>query len=120
MDFIYAVSAAFKNYFDFRGRASRSEFWYFALFQLIVYFAGIHVDNLLFGSTSDRFILAAISLVFFIPAISVLVRRLHDIGRSGWYALLGIVPPVFGVFWLIYWACRPSEPVSNAYGDRPV
>ena len=113
-----AISAGFANYFNFKTRASRSEYWYFILFLFIVSIALTIVD-LAMNGPGGKFLLNTIfSLATFIPSLSVLVRRLHDIGRSGWYVLLVFIPLV-GIIILIYWACQPSAPQPNAYGPAP-
>jgi uncharacterized membrane protein YhaH (DUF805 family) len=98
--------------------ASRSEYWYFILFLVIVSVALTLTDLAIWG-LNDRFILPSIfSLATAIPSLSALVRRLHDIGRSGWWMLIGLIPLV-GVILLIYWSCQPSMPSPNDYGPPP-
>ncbi|MBF2753792.1 MAG: DUF805 domain-containing protein [Gammaproteobacteria bacterium AqS3] len=101
MDFFAAVkSVAWTNYFRLRGRASRAEVWWFVLFYLLVYTATILGDIYALGIDVSRDVgplNTIFSLLFFIPAITLLVRRLHDIGRSGywaWLILLGL--PILG------------------------
>ena len=74
-----AVKTCFKKYFDFKGRASRSEYWYFVLFLVIGYAIGI---GLSFVAFPFAFLLGAFVIAIIIPWISVAVRRLHDINRS--------------------------------------
>ncbi len=116
MDFQTAIKTCFKKYATFSGRAKRPEFWYFTLF----YFLGSIVLNILegflFGFRSDINPLSAIfSLAMFLPQIAVAVRRLHDIGRSGWWYLLVLIP-LIGWIVLIYWYVQPSEKGANKYG----
>ena len=115
MGFAQAVSTAFANYFNFSGRARRPEYWYFGLFVFIVGIVAALVDIVLgypdLGPASVVYTLAII-----IPSISVSVRRLHDIGRSGWWSLLALIP-IVGIIILIYWACLPGEPGTNQYGS---
>ncbi len=97
--FIDAVKVCLTKYVDGKGRASRSEYWYFALFTLVV-----------------DIVTGGIALILFVlPTITVTVRRLHDIGKSGW-ALLWALVPVVGLIVLIVYAVRPGEPGANAYG----
>lgn len=94
MDFVQAVGAFFSNYFDFSGRASRSEFWWAILFMFIV-------------NTVTSFIplLQAVwTLGTFFPSIALAARRLHDINRSGWFQLLSFFFPI-GTIALIVWYC---------------
>lgn len=97
--FIEAIQVCFSKYFDGKGRASRSEFWYFALFTFIL--------DAVTGGIAVLFLL--------IPSITVQVRRLHDIGKSAW-ALLWILVPFVGLIVLIVYAVRPGEPHANLYG----
>jgi uncharacterized membrane protein YhaH (DUF805 family) len=94
-----AIKVCLKKYVDGKGRASRSEYWYFALFSFIV--------GLATGGVGD--------ILLFLPSITVSVRRLHDIGRSAW-ALLWILLPIIGWIVLIVYSVRPGEPRANAYG----
>jgi|SRR3954449_4327193 len=119
MGFGQAISACFTNYFDFKTRASRSEYWYFALFMVIAGVASAIIDLIVFGAKENIGpINGVFSLATIIPSISVSVRRLHDIGRTGWFLLLGLIP-IVGWIVLIYWACQPSTPAPNQYGPSP-
>lgn len=103
-----------KKYAVFNGRAHRQEFWMFTLFNVIASIICSIVDNLA-GTT----IFATIySLAVLLPSIGVNVRRLHDIGRSGWWLFLSFIP-VIGWILLIYWACLDSQPGTNQYGPNP-
>ena len=97
--FVEAIKVCLTKYVDGKGRASRSEYWYFALFTFIV--------DVLTGGVAAIFLL--------LPSITVSVRRLHDIGKSAW-ALLWLLIPIVGVFVLLFYAVRPGEPQSNAWG----
>ncbi len=97
--FVEAIKVCLTKYIDAKGRASRSEYWYFALFTFLL--------GIVTGGVSEIFVL--------LPSLTVAVRRLHDIGRSGW-ALLWILVPIVGWILLIVYAVRPGEPVVNAYG----
>lgn len=101
-----AIRAYFSNYFNFSGRASRSEFWWAMLFVTLI--SLIPIVNIIW------------SLATIIPSLSLTVRRLHDINRSGWHVLLGLLPPI-GVIALLIWECTgPSDArafVGNGNGD---
>ena len=115
MSFIEAVSSVFSKYAVFSGRAGRPEFWWFALFNVIASVILGAVDYLLFG----REILGAVyGLAVLLPGLGVAVRRLHDIGRSGWWILVGIIPLV-GWIVLLVWYLTPGTPGSNEYGAAP-
>jgi uncharacterized membrane protein YhaH (DUF805 family) len=112
MDFQTAVKTCFSKYADFTGRARRPELWWFVLFNLVV--SG--VLNLLDG---DSNILSGIySLAVLLPSLAVGARRLHDIGRSGWWLLISLVP-IVGVIVLIWWYIQPGEPGTNRFGPPP-
>jgi len=107
MNFVDAVKICLSKYVNFEGRAGRSEFWWFFLFQVIV--------AVVFGLVSDM-LQGLASLLLLLPAISVGARRLHDIGKSGWFQLLGFIP-IIGWLVLLYWFVQPSAPGSNMW-DR--
>ena len=98
MDFVSAVKSCLTQYAGFSGRAVRSEFWWFFLFQVIVLVIAGFLGDVVYG-------IAAIALM--LPAFAVGARRLHDIGRSGWWQLLVLTG--IGVLVLIYWWVQPSE-----------
>ena len=100
MNFPQSVSTCFKKYLDFKGRASRSEFWYFFLFYILACFLGGFVIGFLVSPSSEFFyVLVIIFFVgLFIPTLSVTVRRFHDFGVSGWMYCAFIVPFVISGF----------------------
>ncbi|ROZ79520.1 DUF805 domain-containing protein [Ramlibacter sp. WS9] len=103
-DIISAVKTCFQKYVDFSGRATRPEFWWFFLFQLVVLIVTGMVSNIVYG-------LAALAML--LPGLAVGARRLHDIGKSGWWLLIGLIPLV-GLY-LLYLLAQPTGP-ANAYG----
>ena len=120
MSFKEAVQSVFSKYCCFEGRARRSEFWYFCLFTFIVAFVLSFICNLLFGSESiiSTVITGAWSLAILLPSLGVMWRRLHDIGKSGAWYFIGLVP-IVGAILLIVWCCKDSEPGTNQYGPNP-
>lgn len=110
-----------RKYATFSGRASRSEYWYFALFFLVAYVALSAVDGVL-GTYSQREEVGLLSSIFalavVVPALAVTCRRLHDIGRSGWWQLLNFVPLV-GFIVLLFWLVKDTVPGDNEYGPSP-
>ncbi len=113
-----AVDAGYGRYLDFSGRSSRHEFWFFTLFLFIALFVcGLLDISLGFKEAGPLQVLVLITTL--VPSISVSVRRLHDIGRSGWWYLLAFIPFV-GWIVLIYWCCQPSEQATNTYGNSPL
>jgi uncharacterized membrane protein YhaH (DUF805 family) len=115
MGFGQAIAAAFSNYFNFKDRSTRSAYWYFTLFMLIASLIAAVADVVLFHPENLGPISGIFSLATIIPSLSVSVRRLHDIGRTGWWLLLGLIP-IIGWIVLIVWACQPTIPETNAYG----
>jgi uncharacterized membrane protein YhaH (DUF805 family) len=105
---------------NFRGRASRSEFWWFQLFLLLGGIVAALLDlfantNLLGGSPlATLFWLATI-----IPDLAVTVRRLHDTDSSGWWILLGLIPFI-GIIVLIAWWCQKGTRGYNRFGADPL
>jgi uncharacterized membrane protein YhaH (DUF805 family) len=97
MDFAQAIKSCFTQYAGFNGRAPRSEFWWFFLFQVIVVVVASFVSQVI-GNIA--------SLALLLPALAVGARRLHDIGRSGWWQLLSFTG--IGILVLIYWWVQPS------------
>lgn len=109
----YFVDVLKNQYADFNGRAVRSQFWYFVLFSFIIWFVLDIVDGMLFG----RQILSMIfNLAVLIPSIAIAVRRLHDLGKTGWWYLL-IFVPLIGIIVLIVWFCMKGQTTKNQYGD---
>ena len=114
MGFADAVRHALSNYATFSGRARRSEYWWFSLFSALVGIAGLVVDLVL----DTSFVNLLVTLALFLPGLAVSVRRLHDIGRSGWWLLIALVPLV-GIILLLVWYCQDSQPQPNAHGPSP-
>ena len=112
---------ALRKYAVFTGRSRRSEYWYFALFYFLILFA-LSIVDVFAGTMSVEAEIGLFSGIFglamVVPSIAVGVRRLHDIGKSGWWILIGFIPLV-GWIILLVWACRDSQPGANAYGPNP-
>lgn len=104
---------AFRNYFNFSGRATRTEYWMFVLFNVIVSFVLGFVTGLLLGD-SGSFIVSLYSLAVFFPALACGVRRLHDSGKSGLWYLLCLT--VVGSIVVLIFLCLPSQEGSNKWG----
>lgn len=106
---------AMRRYFDFTARATRTEFW---MFTLVVFLGGIValiLDTTLGNLQSGPpFITALWIIPHYIPALAVAVRRLHDIDRTGWWILIGIIP--IGALVLIVFYCQASTPGANRFG----
>lgn len=102
-----------KNYANFTGRARRKEFWFFALTQFIILIIAQILDAIL-GSEFLFYMLTVLAL--FIPALAVSIRRLHDIGKSGWWYLIGLVP-LIGFILLIIWFATETKQNNNEWGQ---
>lgn len=111
MTFADSVKTVFSKYATFTGRATRSEYWYFVLFNVIVSIVVSCVDMAL----DMRLLSGIFSLAVFIPGIAVGVRRLHDMGKAGTMLLLCLIPFV-GLI-VLYWMCQPSVE-DNQYGPK--
>ncbi len=115
--FVEAVKKGLlENYCNFQGRASRSEYWWFALFYGIVSCA----INCIFGSSKTLLYIfdALLWLGFLLPNLGITVRRLHDVGKSGWWIFISLVP-LIGWIWLIVLLATPSQETPNEYGPEP-
>ena len=147
MNFSEAIKSVFNKYATFSGRARRSEFWWFTLLCYIIQYAVGCIMSIMcipfmlslftaadsdasteivaatLGSTVVAYLFMAsvmfvIGLILLIPSISVSVRRLHDIGKSGWWLLLGFIP-IAGPIVLLVWFCTDSQPGKNQWGANP-
>lgn len=114
MSFADAVRTCFAKFATFSGRARRSEFWWFALFQILVMIVASVIDQVL--GTSFVTIIAALALL--VPSLAVTWRRLHDTGRSGAWYFIALVPFVGGIVLLVF-TVQDSQPGENAYGPSP-
>lgn len=117
MSFTEAVKTCFSKYVDFKGRAPRSEFWWWVLFVIIVSVVLSIIDASVFGSgPEDIGILSSLwSLATFLPGLAVSVRRLHDTDRSGWWILIGLIP-IIGWLVLIYFYVQQGTEGQNRFG----
>lgn len=110
---------AMRRYFDFKGRASRSEFWCFTLIVLAIAVLGLILDLALDnGEDGPLFITALVVIPHYIPVLAASVRRLHDIDRTGWWVLIGVIP--LGQLILLIFYCLPSTPGANRFGSGGV
>jgi uncharacterized membrane protein YhaH (DUF805 family) len=119
-----------KQYADFSGRARRTEYWMFVLFNIIFALIAIAIDNLLgftfsFNSVDGTplpifygYIYVLYNLVILVPSLAVVVRRLHDVGKSGWMFFIALIPIIGGI-WLLVLLCADSQGGSNKWGDNP-
>lgn len=110
-----------KNFANFKGRARRKEYWMFGLFYYLIFLLMVFLDNML-GITLDGIDSGPLSigylLLMIVPSLSVLVRRLHDVGKSGWWMLILFVPIIGGI-WLFILLVTDSKLEENEYGKNP-
>ena len=108
--------AIMQNYCNFDGRASRSEYWWYVLFTTLLGFAiGI---VFVWSETMMDIVSGVAGLALLLPGLGLAVRRLHDIGKSGWWLLIGLIP-LIGAIILLIWYCKESQMQPNEYGPVP-
>ena len=110
-----------KNYAGFSGRARRKEYWMFVLFNMIFAVLAAIVDNVVGTAISGLFyglFYCVYTLAVLIPSLAVAVRRLHDVGKSGWFMFI-IFIPIIGAIWLLVLVCTDGNPGKNVYGLNP-
>ncbi|HWQ71876.1 MAG TPA: DUF805 domain-containing protein [Desulfitobacteriaceae bacterium] len=107
-----------RKYVVFEGRARRKEYWMFVLFNLIFMTAAYLLDSILSGNMGYGLIYTIYSLAVLLPGLAVSVRRLHDIGKSGWFILISLIP-IIGCIWLLILMCQDGNAGDNKYGPDP-
>jgi uncharacterized membrane protein YhaH (DUF805 family) len=117
--------AMFQNYSNFSGRARRSEYWYFRLATAVIFFALIAFAGLLAIVAGGALAFQIAIAIFFIyillsviPSLAVTVRRMHDLGKSGWNVLISFIPLV-GPIWFLVLLATEGEQGENYYGPDP-
>ncbi|MVM37186.1 DUF805 domain-containing protein [Spirosoma sp. HMF3257] len=104
--------AVLKKYNDFQGRARRSEYWYFFLVNIVVTQVLNYTNIFLFGgSTLIAWVLMLVNLAILVPSVAVAIRRMHDVGKSGWYVLI----PIYNLIL----ACTEGTLGNNEFGNDP-
>ncbi|MDC0250436.1 DUF805 domain-containing protein [Candidatus Pelagibacter sp.] len=133
MNFLEAITSAFNNYFNFKGRATRSAFWFFILFEIIYFFVAGFLLGFA-GVTDEVFAIAIFVLIIpvVIPGISLTARRLHDFNQSGWMQCIFIpgffIDEFIGTGYIIYsltfvlfaiYCSQKSNTGKNRFGPKP-
>lgn len=126
-----SLTSVFNKYATFTGRARRSEYWWFSICYYVIVFifnfaqlgmlVQVMTGEMSYNDPSYTIMMMAsvvIGLGLFLPALAVTVRRLHDIGKSGWNILWAAIPLV-GVIIVLVWMCQDSDVVANKYGESP-
>lgn len=109
------VNVLKNKYFLFDGRTSRREYWSFFLINMLIIIAISIIDGLF---ETNGIIGGIYSLALLLPNLGLSVRRLHDLGKSGWLLLLGLIP-LIGVILLLIWFVGEGQPNANEYGEVP-
>ncbi|MCH8331277.1 MAG: DUF805 domain-containing protein [Bacteroidetes bacterium] len=120
--------AALKNYAGFSGRARQREYWMFILFYVIFAIVAVILDNVLGIATESTIfddevikhgpVSSLYNVAMIIPGWAVTVRRLHDVGKSGWTVFIVLIP-IIGVIWFLIYMIIDSDPEENKYGAKP-
>ena len=124
MSFTDAVqNVLMNNYANWDGRASRSEYWWFFLFTFILQLIALPIDIVVFGydmmdPAAFQIVGTIAGLALFLPSLCVLVRRLHDLGKSGWWFLIALIP-FLGIIVLLVFMVTEGEQLPNQYGEVP-
>ena len=114
MSFTDAIRDGFSKYVTFSGRSSRSAYWWWYLFGVLVLVVSLAID---YALGAGGILYALVALAMLLPNLAVLVRRLHDSGRSGWWILIALVP-LIGAIVLLVFTLQGSDP-PNQWGNGP-
>jgi uncharacterized membrane protein YhaH (DUF805 family) len=106
-----------KKYSDFGGRASRSEYWFFVLFTVLLGLIALWIDNMI-THRGPGLISFLFNIAILLPTLAVTIRRLHDIGKSYQSLFIGMIP-LIGTIWLIVYFASDGELDQNEYGPNP-
>jgi len=103
------------NYANAKGRARRKEYWMFFLFNMLFVIIAAIIDYIL-GTFPLIYLMYVVAVIC--PSIAVAIRRLHDVGKSGWWYFIGLIP-IIGPIWLLILLCTDGNPSENIYGPSP-
>jgi uncharacterized membrane protein YhaH (DUF805 family) len=115
MGFGQAISSGFSNYVNFSDRAIRSEYWFWILFIIIAEIITSAIDY----AIGTQVVTSLFGLATFLPSLGLAIRRLHDLDRTGWWVLIGLIPLV-GWIILIIWFCTRGPVGPNRFGPDPL
>lgn len=123
MSFGDSITSALRQYATFSGRARRSEYWWFFLFQFLLSIAAAIVDVIIgtdawLATTQWGLVQFLVFVALFLPGLAVSARRLHDTDRTGWWLLIGLIPLVGFIVLLVFFV-SDSKPGPNQYGPSP-
>ena len=114
MSFTDAIRDGFSKYVTFSGRSSRSAYWWWYLFGVLVLVVSLAIDYAL-GAGGILYVLVALAML--LPNLAVLVRRLNDAGHSGWWLLIGLLPLIGAIVLLVFTLQGSDQP--NQWGNGP-
>lgn len=109
---------ALKKYATFSGRSRRSEYWQFFLVYVVILVAASVIDAMLMSDEGTSMLTILVVFGLLLPSVAVTVRRFHDIGKSGWWFFINLVPAV-GPLLLLYFMAQDGQAQENAYGPNP-
>jgi uncharacterized membrane protein YhaH (DUF805 family) len=117
--FIDAIKKGFKGYVVWNARSTRSEYWWWTLFAIIVAIVSSILDSIIFGGDLGSIspIYSITTLALFLPGLSVWIRRLHDIDRTGWWVWIGLIP-IVGFIILLIFTLLPSKMEPTRWNNR--
>ena len=124
MSFLSAVRTCLAQYASFRGRARRSEYWFFTLFVVLTNLLGSALKAALANAAPENAVIIfalvfdLLYLALLLPHLAVTTRRLHDTDHSGWWILIGLIP-VIGTIIVLIWMCTPGDDGPNRFGPPP-
>lgn len=118
MNIQQSVKSVLSKYVTFSGRASRSEYWWFIVALALAYIVAIIVGSAI-NEQLGGLLYVIVALGTFLPTLAVLIRRLHDLDRSGWWILIQLIPLV-GPILLIVWLASRGTAGANRFGDDPL
>jgi uncharacterized membrane protein YhaH (DUF805 family) len=121
----YYLDILTNKYADFNGRARRKEYWMWTLYYTIVLLFAMVLDNVL-GLNFELFgqdlgygwLYVTVAITHFIPGLGIVIRRLHDVGKSGWFYLI-ILIPLIGFIWILVLFCTDGVKEDNKWGSNP-
>jgi uncharacterized membrane protein YhaH (DUF805 family) len=121
----YYFNVLTNKYADFSGRARRKEYWMWTLYVTLIFILAMIMDNvlglnfeLLGQDLGYGWLYMLAGIINFIPGLSIVVRRLHDVGKSGWFYLI-ILIPIIGFIWMLILLCSDGVKEENKWGTNP-
>ena len=121
----YYFNVLTNKYADFSGRARRKEYWMWTLYVTLIFILAMIMDNvlglnfeLLDQDLGYGWLYMLAGIINFIPGLSIVVRRLHDVGKSGWFYLI-ILIPIIGFIWMLILLCSDGVKEENKWGTNP-